>query len=114
EGIMTRVDVELFRKRTVDNHERRYRMCRGLNAVEIERLLTHRLDREHDEREVLRAAARHDCVRRQTQRRGGAVARRYRRDRLVPRAIAVFEHILYALRSGRHDRQTVAPSAFTA
>ncbi|MNC85936.1 hypothetical protein D3C83_15610 [compost metagenome] len=108
---MARIDVELLRHRPVDDHQRRAQVRRRLDRVEVERLLAHRLDREHEQRKIFRPAARHHGVGGEPQRRRLAVARRHLRHRLVPRPVAVREHSLDTRRGRRNDGQAVAPAA---
>src|SRR6185369_3982369 len=111
ERVMPRIDAELERDRAVDYHERRAQMRGRLHAVQVERLVAHRLDREHEQRKIIRRAPRHYGISREAQWRRFAIARRHFRDRLIPRPVAVSEHCFHALGGRRNDRQAVAPSA---
>jgi hypothetical protein len=111
ERVVAGVDVQLLRHRTVDDDEWRAEVRRRLDAIEVERFLAHRLDRSHEQRKILRPAARHHGIGGEPQRRRLAVARRDLRHRLIPGAVAVRQHALDAARRRRHDGQAVAPAA---
>ncbi|MNC85524.1 hypothetical protein D3C83_11280 [compost metagenome] len=108
---MPGVDVQLPRHRPVDDDKRRAQVRRRLNRVKVERLLAHRLDREHEKRKIARFASRHYSIRSEPQRSRLAVAWCDFRNRLMPGAVAVGKHVAHALRGRRHDRQSVTPAA---
>jgi hypothetical protein len=93
--------------RPVDDHERRHRMGRGLDAVEVERGIQHRLRRGHDDREGARLRTGHDGVDRELLQRAVTPERRHDPERLG--GIGAREHARDARGGGRHDGEPVAP-----
>ena len=80
------VDAEPERERAVDDHERRAGMRGGLDRLQVERGLAHRLDRGEDHRQVLGQRARQHRVHRHPLHGGAAEPRRQHRDRVARRA----------------------------
>ena len=101
--------AELARDRSVDDQERRHRMGRRLDAVEVEGGLEHRLDGGDDDGKVRGLAPRHDGVDRELLERRLAPERRHRAEAPLRRRLA--QHRAYALFGRRDDGQPVAPLA---
>ena len=111
ERVVPGIDVQFPGHRPVDDQQWRAQVGGGLDPVQVECLHAHRFDCEHHQREILRSTSRHHGIRGQPPGRRLAPARRDKPDRLVPWAIAIFEHALNAAQVRRNDRQPVAPSA---
>src|SRR5207247_1853511 len=91
------VDVEGAADRPVHDDERRRRVGGRRHAVQVERLVAHRLDGGEHDRQILWTAARHHRVHRDLLDGGAPVVGRDERDELVARPAAGLDGALDAL-----------------
>jgi len=82
EHARARIDLELRADRAVHDHERRRRVGRRRDPMQVERLIADRLDRRDHDRQVLRTASGHNRVDRDLLDGGAPVVGRHERHEL--------------------------------
>ena len=105
------VDVQAVADRPVDDDQRRRRVGRRRDAVQVERVVAHRFHCRDHHRQVVGPAARHDRVDRDLLDGGAAVVGRHLGDQLVGGAARRLDGARDPLGRGRHHRQAVGHAA---